>query len=166
MIGLALWLKIDMVLGAFFAGIFISSFFRHKIDLYNKLLSLCFGFFAPIFFVYVGSTLDISLFFVPDVFEKSLLIIGLLVGMRVIASFVAFYSALKLKNTILFALSDSMPLTFMVAVATIGVNANAISKYEYFSIILASMMDAVVIMTTIKILFNLFESKKNKQISS
>lgn len=166
MVALALWLKIDMVLGAFFAGIFLSSFFRHKHDLYNKLLSFCFGFFAPIFFIYVGSTLDINLLFMPEVFKKALLIIALLVGMRITASFVAFYGALKFKNTILFALSDSMPLTFMVAVATIGLNANAITKYEYFSIILASMIDAVVVMTLIKILFTLFEAKKEKEVKA
>ncbi len=162
MIALALWLKIDMVLGAFFAGIFVSSFFRHKTDLYSKLLSLCFGFFAPIFFVYVGSTLDPQMLLMPDLLKKSLLLVALIVGMRVTASFIAFFGALKLKNTILFALSDSMPLTFMVAVATIGRNANAISKQEYFSIILASMIDAVVIMTVIKIIYTIFESKKTK----
>jgi len=163
MVALALWLKIDMVLGAFFAGIFLSSFFRHKTSLYDKLLSLCFGFFAPIFFVYVGSTLDLRTLFMPIVLKKALLIILLLVGMRLIASFIAFYGALKLKNTLLFALSDSMPLMFMVAVATIGMTANAISKLEYFSIILASMMDAIIIMTTVKIIFNFFEMKKKRE---
>ncbi len=160
MIAMVLWLRIDMVLGAFFAGIFLSSFFKHKTDLHNKLLSFCFGFFAPIFFIHVGSTLDLNTLFMPQIVKKAMLIVGLIVGIRLIASFVVFYGALKLKNTLLFTLSNSMPLTFMVAVATIGLNAHVISKHEYFSIILASIADAIVVMTVIKLLFNFFNTQK------
>lgn len=165
MIALVLWLGIDMVLGAFFAGIFLSSFFREKKNLHNKLHSLCFGFFAPIFFIYVGSTLELKTLFMPQILNKALLIIVLLITIRLIASFIAFYGALKFKNTLLFALSDSMPLTFMVAVATIGLTSKAISKHEYFSIILASMIDAVLVMTLIKILFYYFSNKTNSNKS-
>ncbi|HRF57309.1 MAG TPA: cation:proton antiporter, partial [Campylobacterales bacterium] len=56
MIAIMLYLKIDMVLGAFFAGVFITAFFAHKKDLHEKLSSFGFGFFAPIFFIFVGST--------------------------------------------------------------------------------------------------------------
>lgn len=97
--------------------------------LYNKLFSLCFGFFAPIFFIYVGSTLELRILFVPQVLEKALFIIALLVSFRLIGSFLVFYKKLGAKDTLLFALSDSMLLMFMVAVATIGVNAKIISRH-------------------------------------
>jgi len=162
LVAMSMWLRIDMVLGAFFAGIFLSTFFRHKNELYDKLFSLCFGFFAPIFFIYVGSTLELRTLFIPQVLEKALFIIALLVSFRLIGSFLVFYKSLGAKNTLLFALSDSMPLMFMVAVATIGVNAKIISSTEYSSIILASMIDAVLLMVLIKILFTTFEKKDIK----
>jgi Kef-type K+ transport system membrane component KefB len=163
LIAMSMWLRIDMVLGAFFAGIFLSTFFRHKNELYDKLFSLCFGFFAPIFFIYVGSTLELKTLFIPQVLDKALLIIALLVSIRLIGSFSVFYKSLGAKNTLLFALSDSMPLMFMVAVATIGVNAKVISPMEYSSIILASMIDAVALMTLIKALHSMFAVKPLKQ---
>ncbi|MDR3347576.1 MAG: cation:proton antiporter, partial [Helicobacteraceae bacterium] len=50
---------LELVLGAFMAGMFISNFFEHKTYLSNKLGSFGFGFLVPIFFIYVGSTLDL-----------------------------------------------------------------------------------------------------------
>jgi Kef-type K+ transport system membrane component KefB len=73
-----------------------------------------------------------------------------IVGIRLIGSFIAFYGHLGFKNTLLFALSDSMPLTFMVAAATLGLNAKAIDEFEYSSIVVASMLEAMTIMMIIK----------------
>ena len=150
MIALMLYLKIDMVLGAFFAGMFIAAFFSHKKDLHEKLSSFGFGFFAPIFFVYVGSTLNLEYVLSSAILIHAAFIASTIVGIRLIGSFIAFYGHLGFKNTLLFALSDSMPLTFMVAAATLGLNAKAIDEFEYSSIVVASMLEAMTIMMIIK----------------
>jgi len=152
MIAIMLYLKIDMVLGAFFAGVFITAFFAHKKDLHEKLSSFGFGFFAPIFFIFVGSTLKLDIVLSMEIFKSALFLIACMVSIRLIGSFSSFYGHLGFKNTLLFALSDSMPLTFMVAAATIGLQSGTIDNIEYSSIVVASMLDAIILMLLIKAL--------------
>jgi Kef-type K+ transport system membrane component KefB len=54
-------LKIDVVLGAFTAGLFLKIFFHNKEELFEKLSSVGFGFFVPIFFIYTGSTVKLEM---------------------------------------------------------------------------------------------------------
>lgn len=164
MIAIMLYLKIDMVLGAFFAGVFITAFFAHKKDLHDKLSSFGFGFFAPIFFIYVGSTLKLDIVLSYEILKNALFLIACMVSIRLISSFSAFYSYLGFKNTLLFALSDSMPLTFMVAAATIGLNSNTINTIEYSSIVVASMIDAIVLMLLIKALNYYFDQRDERAL--
>jgi Kef-type K+ transport system membrane component KefB len=152
MIAIMLYLKIDMVLGAFFAGMFITAFFSHKKDLHDKLSSFGFGFLAPIFFIFVGSTLKLDIVFSSQIIQNALFLIACMVSIRLIGSFTAFYGYLGFKNTLLFALSDSMPLMFMVAAATLGLQSHTIDVMEYSSIVVASMLDAITLMLVIKVL--------------
>lgn len=160
MIAIMLYLKIDMVLGAFFAGMFITAFFSHKKDLHDKLSSLGFGFLAPIFFIYVGSTLKLDIVLSAEIIKNALFLIACMVSIRLIGSFSAFYGHLGFKNTLLFALSDSMPLMFMVAAATLGLQSHTIDAKEYSSIVVASMLDAITLMLVIKVLNYYFTRRK------
>ena len=62
-----------------------------------------------------------------------------------------------MKQTALFALSDSMPLTFMVAISMLSFNFGLITQEEYFSFIIASMIDGLFLMLVIKRLYILFK---------
>jgi len=73
-----------------------------------------------------------------------------------ISSFLAFYKYLKFKNTILFALSDSMPLTFLVAVSMVAYEHGLIQQAEYFSFIIASMIDGLLLMVFIRWMYSKF----------
>ncbi|MDX9814346.1 MAG: cation:proton antiporter [Sulfurimonadaceae bacterium] len=145
-------LHIDMVLGAFFAGIFISNFFEHKKDLPKMLHKVGFGFLVPIFFIYVGSTLDLTLVFSVKILLNALYIMLMIIFVRAVSSYVAYRTHLSLFETQLLALGDSMPLTFLIAIATIGYEANLISQDEYFSFIVAGMLSGVLIMSLLKFL--------------
>lgn len=157
MIGMMLYLKIDVVLGAFLAGVLIATYFKHKTDLPEKLSSFGFGFLVPIFFIHVGSTLSLEAFADPIILQTALFISGAMISIRLVSSMVAYGGYLGFKNTLLFSLSDSMPLTFMVAIATLGYEAGAISHNEYFSFIVASMGSGIGLMIAIKIIYTLFE---------
>ncbi|MBP9493177.1 MAG: cation:proton antiporter [Sulfurospirillum sp.] len=159
------WLEIDMVLGAFIAGIFIANFFAHKKELPHQLSTFGFGFLVPLFFIFVGTTLDLKLVFTQSILTHALWIVLAMVGARMISSFVAYYSYLGVKSTILFSLGDSMPLTFLVAIATIAVKNGAIGQEEYASFIVAALMEGIVIMTLIQFLMFLFKKldMKNKE---
>lgn len=163
MIAVMLYLKIDVVLGAFLAGLFIATYFKHKTDLPHKLSSFGFGFLVPIFFIHVGSTLALDAFTDPKILMMALLIATAIIGIRLVSSLIAYSGYLGLKNTILFSLSDSMPLTFTVAIATLGYEAAAISHDEYYSFIVASMGSGIFLMIVIKILYTFFYPKGSKE---
>lgn len=155
-----LYLKIDVVLGAFLAGTFIATYFKHKTELPEKLSSFGFGFLVPIFFIHVGSTVALEAFTDPKILQMAFFIASAIIGIRLISSLVAYAGYLGFKNTILFSLSDSMPLTFTVAIATLGYGAHAISHDEYYAFIVASMGSGIFLMILIKILYTFFYPKK------
>ena len=82
-----------------------------------------------------------------------------------ISSFIAYYKYLGLRNTILFSFGDTMPLLFLVAIATMAVKNGAINNDEYASFIVAALMEGIVIMTLIQLLMYVFEKfdTKNKE---
>ena len=147
-------LGIEAALGAFISGVIISNFFKMHKNLHEKLNDIGFGFLIPLFFIYIGSTLDFSAIFADkSIILHSLDICAAMILVRVVASFVAFGYELKNgRNIALFVLGSAMPLTFLVATATLGLNIGAIEKSDYYSFVLAAMMEAVVFMTIIKII--------------
>ncbi|QQF52707.1 cation:proton antiporter [Campylobacter fetus] len=153
-VAVMIYLNLEIVLGAFIAGSFIATFFDHKKDLPHKLGSFGFGFLVPIFFVYIGSTVDLNYIFIPGVLDNALLMLLFMTLIRVVSSFI-FIKKLGAYGSILYGLSLSMPLTLLVAVATVAYNANNIEKELYFSFILASLFEAILAMVLIKVTYYL-----------
>lgn len=163
MIGLMIWLKIEIAFGAFIAGIFIATFFEHKKDLPHKISSFGFGFLVPIFFVYIGSTFNINMLQNNDVILKALGIVALMIIIRIFASLV-FIEVLGKVNIFRFALSQAMPLTLMIAVATIAYESHSIDDLLYSALILASLFEVIISMLGIKVIStinNYYKSKLN-----
>lgn len=152
-IGVMVLLDLEIVIGAFIAGTFIPTFFDHKKELPHKLSSFGFGFLVPIFFAYIGSTLDIRYIFMPGVIPIMLLVVGTMMIFRLMASAV-FISEFGTKNSAVFALSLSMPLTLVIATATIGYNSGNITKEYYYALILASLFEAIASMVLIRVIYN------------
>ena len=145
-------LHIDMVLGAFIAGVFIANYFEHKVELPKTLHTVGFGFLVPLFFIYVGSTLDINILFTKEIlFTAFMLTFGMLF-VRVLSAYIAYKKFLKNKDLWLFSLSYSMPLTFLIAIATIAVNNSAMDMNEYYAFVLAAVLEVVIFMIVIKFL--------------
>jgi Kef-type K+ transport system membrane component KefB len=155
LVAIMLVLKIDVVLGAFTAGLFFKMFFNQKHELLEKIESFGFGFFVPIFFIYTGSTVKLEMITL-DILEHAIFIMFSIIIIRLISSYLSFYKYLKFKQTTLFALSDSMPLTFMVAIAMLSLNYGLITQSEYFSFIIASMIDGLFLMIFIRKLYKVF----------
>jgi transporter, monovalent cation:proton antiporter-2 len=152
-IALMLYLNLEIAFGAFVAGTFIATFFDHKKDLPHKLASFGFGFLVPVFFVYIGSTLKLKALLFEGVVYNAVLIIAVIIVARLLCGMV-FINLLGLKKTILYALSHSMPLTLLIAVATIAHKTGGINDNFYFSFILASLAQAIIVMIGIKILMS------------
>jgi Kef-type K+ transport system membrane component KefB len=161
LVSIMLILKIDVVLGAFTAGLFLKMFFNQKQELLEKIESFGFGFFVPIFFIYTGSTVKLEIIDL-NILKHAFFIIAAIISIRLISSYLSFYKYLKFKQTALFALSDSMPLTFMVAISMLAYKYGVISQEDYFSFIIASMIDGLFLMILIRKLYKWFDLKEIK----
>jgi Kef-type K+ transport system membrane component KefB len=149
LVGVMLYLHLELAFGAFLAGIFLPTFFEHKHELPEKLSSYGFGFLIPIFFIYIGSSFDLNALFVEGLLIKSIIIMIVMIVMRLAASLV-FVKNHGFKNSILMALSHSMPLTLLIAMATLAYNAHSLDKTYYDAFILASLFQVIVVMVIIK----------------
>ncbi len=144
-------LDLELAFGAFIAGIFIPNFFKHKEDLPHKLSSFGFGFLIPIFFIYIGSSFEMHALFIDGLVAMAFVIANLMILMRILSSFV-FYHRLRFKGTFLFALSHSMPLTLLIAVATLAHHSQSIDDFHYYAFILASLFEVIFAMIAIKLI--------------
>lgn len=157
-------LHIELALGAFLSGLIISNYFKYKKELHHKLNEFGFGFLIPLFFVYIGTTLDFNLIFADkSIVLHALQICVIMIAIRLIAAGLVFNSYFKTtKSVFLFALSDAMPLTFLIAMATLGLNIGALQKEQYYSFVLSAMLEAVLFMIIIKIILYFTEDSKKE----
>lgn len=166
-VALVLFLDLEAVLGAFLAGTIVAIFFSYKHELVGKLNEIGFGFFVPLFFVYVGSTLDLKLILQnPSYVLEGVYIAVAMLVLRLVAANMAFFRYFKsAKSTTLFALSHAMPLTFLVVTAKIADDWNAISKDMYYAFLIAAMIEGIAFSIVIKFLWNLWKKPANSKIS-
>ena len=162
LIAVTLALDLELALGAFIAGVAISAFFHHEKKLEEKMSSLGFGFLVPLFFIHVGASFDLSALAIQGVVSGALLITFLMIMIRILAAFV-----LKMidgsKNALLAGLSLSMPLTLLIAVATIGYETHLIDLLNYYRLILASLFEILISMISIK-LIHAYQEKTDKAV--
>lgn len=144
-------LHLELALGTFIAGVAISAFFHHKHELEEKIGNFGFGFLVPLFFIHVGTTFDLTAVRLPGVVSGALLIVLLSFAIKIGATFI-LRKYLTLQEIILAALSLSMPLTLLVAVATIGYHTKYITLIEYYALILAAILEILIAMSAIKFL--------------
>jgi Kef-type K+ transport system membrane component KefB len=150
-LAIMLYLHLELALGAFIAGVFIATFFSYKIDLPKKLEHFGFGWLVPIFFVWVGTTFDLKSLFLSNLIPISLSVVLFVMFVRIISSII-FINDIGLKNSLLLSLGHSMPLTLIVAVATLALNNNSISEFYYYVFILSAILEVIISMILIKLL--------------
>jgi Kef-type K+ transport system membrane component KefB len=151
MIAVMLALELELALGAFIAGIAISAFFHHEKQLEEKLSSLGFGFLVPLFFIHVGASFDLKALILEGVVSGALLITVLMIASRLLSA-ILLKGISGARDALLIALSLSMPLTLLVAVATIGYETRLLDLLTYYQLILASIFEILISMTIIKVL--------------
>jgi Kef-type K+ transport system membrane component KefB len=151
MIAIMLYLHLDVVLGAFVAGMFIKSFFEHNLELEHKLAPFGFGFLITIFFIHVGTTFNLKYLLNIDVLRITLIIVLIMIVIRVLSSLI-FMKILNKQEILLFSLSLSMPLTLLIATATLAYQAQSIDLMHYNSFILASILEVLISMIGIKLI--------------
>jgi len=151
LISVMLALELELALGSFIAGVAISAFFHQEKILEQKMSSLGFGFLVPLFFIHVGASFNIRFLMTDGVVLGALLITFLMILSRILAA-VALKKIHGSKEALLVGLSLSMPLTLLIAVATIGYETKLLDLLSYYQLILASIFEILIVMTAIKIL--------------
>lgn len=151
MISTMLYLGLELALGAFAAGIFVTTFFSHKQLLHKKLNYLGFGWLIPIFFIHIGSTFDIKFLLVENLILTSLLIVVVMITTRTVASLV-FYKSYGTRNSLLLGLSHSMPLALLIAVASLAYDNNYITIFYYLSFVFSAIAQIPISMGLIKLI--------------
>lgn len=152
-VAIMIYFKLEVALGAFIAGSFIATFFDHKKDLEHKLSSFGYGFLIPIFFIYIGSSFKLEKLLNPEVLIIAFSLTAFMIFVR-IASAMVFLKNLGLKNTFLFGLSHSMPLTLLIAIATLSLGARIISEEIYSGLVLTALLEAILAISLIKFINN------------
>lgn len=162
LIAVMLSLDLKLALGAFIAGVAISAFFHHEKALEEKMSSIGFGFLIPLFFIHVGASFDLRALPLEGVVSGALLITVLMIVSRLLAA-IALKGISGTRDALLIALSLSMPLTLLVAVATVGYETKLLDLLTYYQLILASIFEILISMTSIKILLSKKYNIKNKR---
>ena len=158
MIAIMKQLHLELAFGAFIAGLFISTFFHHKKVLEEKISSFGFGFLVPIFFIHVGASFNLETLFIPEVIFKTTLLLGIMFAIRMLSAYTLTFLIGK-RSSVLVSLSLSMPLTLMIAVATIGHEKHMIMEFDYYAVILASLLEVIIAMLAIKIIARAYRKR-------
>ncbi len=155
MIAFMIYLKLEVAFGAFLAGTFIITFFEHNKQLPKKLEHFGFGWLVPIFFISVGASFDLRELFSEGLMQTALLIAGAMVLIRVIGASL-FVRDLGHQKALLLGLSHSMPLTLLIAVATLAFHNHSITQFYYYAFVLASILEVITVMIAIRGLNHIF----------
>jgi Kef-type K+ transport system membrane component KefB len=151
-VALAALLGVEHILGAFVAGALFSFVFREKGILETKLASIGFGFFVPIFFIWVGSEFDLSaildlsvlltvgIFFVASLLAKVLPSLALMVG------------GLRLREALGSGLLLATPLTLLVAISRIGLDVKVLDQTIASAVVLLAICTGVILPWTFRLL--------------
>ena len=158
LISAMLALHLELALGAFIAGVAISAFFHHEKGLEEKLSSLGFGFLVPLFFIHVGASFDLQAVLYRGVVTGALTITAVMVFIRILAAFHLRRIQTQM-DALMMAFALSMPLTLLIAVATIGYTTGNIGILTYYTLILASLFEVIFSMLSIKLL-NRYRTKQ------
>ncbi|MEJ2500809.1 MAG: cation:proton antiporter [Campylobacterales bacterium] len=151
LVAIMLYLDLELAFAAFIAGMFIPTFFEHKRELPEKLESFGFGFLVPLFFIYIGTTFDLSALMMDGLISKALMVTFLMIAIRLIAAQI-FTPAMGWRDALRIGLSHAMPLTLLIAITSLAYYNHSIDKLHYYALILASLFEVIIVMIAIKLL--------------
>ena len=155
MITVMIYLHLEVAFGAFIAGTFITTFFEeHNKQLPHKLEHFGFGWLVPIFFIYVGSSFELESIFQDGLVYNALMIVFVMIFIRVVASLL-FIREMGWNKFFMIGLSHAMPLTLLIAVATLAYHNHSITQFYYYAFILAAIVEVLVVMIAIRLISNL-----------
>jgi Kef-type K+ transport system membrane component KefB len=151
-IALASLLGVEAILGAFVAGALFSFVFREKGILETKLSSIGFGFFVPMFFIWVGTEFDLSAVLDGLTLKTVGLFFLLSLAAKLLPSMALLLAKLSLREATGAGLLLGAPLTLLVAISRIGLDVKVIDKTTASAVVLLAIATGVVLPWTFRLL--------------
>jgi Kef-type K+ transport system membrane component KefB len=149
-------INIELVMGAFFAGILLSLFVsKERSALLFKLDGMSYGFFIPIFFIMVGVNLDLSA--LSQWSESVPFILALTFGFfitQIIPSLV-LVKIFGVKKAMAGGVLLTVRMGLTIATAQVGLNLGVISSADNAGIVTAAILTSLIS----PMAYNLFNSK-------
>ncbi len=163
-------LGLEAVLGAFVAGIIFGQIPHLSDKTIDRLESITFAIFAPIFFASAGLQVNILEFTDPSILTLSVVLILIAFSSKAIGGYVGarFFAKSDHWTSMLFAVGTNTRGTIQIIIATIGLTVGLISKDIFSIIILISILSSIISPILIKLIIkkvepNTEELKRIKQ---
>ncbi|MFX1574394.1 MAG: cation:proton antiporter [Promethearchaeota archaeon] len=143
-------------LAALFAGIGLKTFIpKERIKLVeSEIKTICYGLFAPLFFLWVGASMDLNYLLMFPLFLVLVVVVSL--GAKLIGSYISGKNKLGRKDSLLLGVGISVKFSTGIVIMAILLNNGLISSGLY-SIIIAS---SIIFTFFIPILFASLLSKR------
>jgi Kef-type K+ transport system membrane component KefB len=116
--------------------------FRHRGDLEQKLKGFSYGFFIPIFFIYVGVRFDLDALRHPGVLIGALALIGVAVVIKVAAASILVLRGFRLREVFAAGVLLSARLSLVIAVAELGARLGIVDRTLESQVILLAIVTA------------------------
>ncbi|MFX1238801.1 MAG: cation:proton antiporter, partial [Promethearchaeota archaeon] len=153
---------IEMILGAFIAGILISLISPHQKakELHEKLHGIGYGFFIPIFFIMVGAEMKIEELFTDwSSIMVGLMLIGIAFFVKLVPNYLLYKKRFGTKKSLASGILQSSRLSLIIASAEIGYRGGLLSKAIFES----SVLIAIITSVTSPILFSYLNKKTENE---
>ncbi|HEX9252304.1 MAG TPA: cation:proton antiporter [Ignavibacteriaceae bacterium] len=157
-------LGLEAVLGAFLAGIIFGQIPYLSNETIDKIESITFAIFAPIFFASAGLQVNILEFTNPSIITITLLLMLIAFTSKTIGGFVGakFFAKSDTNTSLLFGIGLNTRGTIQIILATIGLSIGILSKDIFSIIILISVVASVISPIFIKIIIKKIEPNKEE----
>jgi Kef-type K+ transport system membrane component KefB/nucleotide-binding universal stress UspA family protein len=163
-------LGLEAVLGAFVSGIVFGQVPYLMDETIDRLESITFGIFAPIFFASAGLQVNIQEFSDPAILILTVSILLIAFSSKALGGYVGsrYFAKSDHWTSMLFAVGTNTRGTIQIIVATIGLTIGLISKEIFSIIILISIISSIIAPIFIKLIIrkvepNTDEIKRIKQ---
>jgi Kef-type K+ transport system membrane component KefB/nucleotide-binding universal stress UspA family protein len=163
-------LGLEAVLGAFVAGIVFGQVPYLSDETIDKLESITFAIFAPIFFASAGLQVNIREFTNPSILILSLVLLLIAFSSKAVGGYVGarYFAKSDHWTSVLFAVGTNTRGTIQIIVATIGLTIGLITRDIFSIIVLIAIISSIIAPILIKLIIkkvepNTEEIKRIKQ---
>ncbi|NPA12934.1 MAG: cation:proton antiporter [Aquificae bacterium] len=137
-------LGLEYIIGAFFGGMLFAMIFKKRHQIQEKIGSFGYGFLIPVFFIEVGLRFDLTQLLQKEVILSSLVLSGIILLVKVFGAVPLLFVGFSLREVVAFPFALSIPLTLLVAIATLGLETGAIDQKTASVIVLSALISGVV----------------------